>query len=131
VARKPPAEPSAGAVLVASIRAEMDVEDVDPTATEEALLRLAHELADRIDNLERIIAADGEMLTSPTGVVRMHPAAIEHRQLAIALTRVLGGVVIGDSSAGKNPTKQRAARARWESRDKQRDAYARAHAAGA
>jgi hypothetical protein len=122
MARKLPAAPSAGAALVAAIRAEMDVAEIDPTATEEALLRLAHELADRIDRLEHVVADDGEILTSATGVVRVHPAAVEHRQLALALARVLGGVVIGDSSAGKNPVKQRAAAARWANHNKRQSA---------
>ena len=113
--REPEQAQSKGDALVADIRAEMDADGCEPTATEEALLRLAHELADRIDVLERIVAADGVMLTSSTGVVRMHPGAVEHRQLALALARVLGGIVIGDSSTeGKNPVKQRAARARWD-----------------
>lgn len=114
MAQNKPSGLSAGAALVASIRAEMDALEVDPTATEEALLRLTQELANRIDKLEGVIAEQGEILTSPTGVVRMHPAAVEHRQLALALSRVLGGIVIGDSSAGKNPVKQRAANARWD-----------------
>lgn len=125
MARKPPVAPSAGAALVASIRAEMDEDEIDPSATEEALLRLASELADRIAKLEAVIAADGEILTSATGAIRMHPAAVEHRQLALALARVLGGIVIGDSGAGKNPVKQRAAQARWAARDKQRAARER------
>jgi hypothetical protein len=99
----------------------MDAQDCDPTAAEEELLRLAHELTDRLDTLERIVATDGEMLTSPSGVVRIHPAAVEHRQLALVIARVLGGVVVGDSAGAgsKNPVKQRAAAVRWANHHKQ------------
>jgi hypothetical protein len=108
---------SRGEELVAQILAEMDAEECDPTAAEEELLRLAVELSDRLDRLEAVLAENGgEILTSRTGTVRIHPAAVEHRQLALALARVLGGIVIGDAGAvPKNPVKQRAANARWHS----------------
>lgn len=112
--RKPKAPPSRGTVLVDAIRAEMDAIDCDPTATEEALLRLACDLADRLDRLERVVARDGELLTSAAGVVRVHPGAIEARQLATSLARVLSGVVIGETDGSKkDPAKIRAAQTRW------------------
>ena len=102
-----------GAVMVAAILAEMAGVGCEPDSKETVLLDTARKLADRLDALERIVAKDGLMLTSPAGVVKVHPAAVEHRQLAASLARVLANVVIGDSSAGKSPVKQKAAQTRW------------------
>ena len=106
---------SPGAAMVAAILAEMAEVGCEPDSKEQVLLDTARKLADRLDALERIVAKDGLMLTSPAGVVKVHPAAVEHRQLAANLARVLSNVVIGDSSAGKSPVKQRAAQTRWRS----------------
>lgn len=65
-----------------SMMAEMGALGCEPTATETELLLVAHELVDRMDRLETVVNHDGELLTSSTGVVRMHPAAVEHRQLS-------------------------------------------------
>jgi hypothetical protein len=102
-----------GQVMVAAILAEMAEVGVEPDSKETVLLDTARKLLDRLTLLEAIVVKDGLMLTSPSGVVKVHPAAVEHRQLAANLARVLGNVVIGDSSAGKNPVKQRAAQTRW------------------
>jgi hypothetical protein len=106
---------SPGAAMVAAILAEMTEAGVEPDAKERALLVTARQIVDRLDALEAIIARDGEMLTSATGIVRVHPAVPEHRQQAVSLPKVLSGIVVGDSSAGKNPTKQAAAQTRWRS----------------
>jgi hypothetical protein len=45
------------------------------------------------------------------------PAAVEHRQLAANLARVLSSVVVSDSTGGKNPVKQKAAQTRWRARN--------------
>ena len=116
--------PTPGEQLVASIVAEMLEEGIEPDAKETALLEAARQLVDRLDVLERLIAEDGVRLVSKTGVVRMHPAVSEHRQQAVALSKVLAAIVVGDSTAGKNPVKQRAARARWDRRDREREARA-------
>lgn len=120
-------KPSPGEHMVAEILAEMTQAGVEPDAKEQALLVTARQLVDRLDALEAIIARDGEMLTSKTGVVRVHPAVPEHRQLAVSLPKVLSGIVIGDSMSGaqKNPAKVRAAQARWTKRDTLREAQAR------
>jgi hypothetical protein len=122
---------SRGDRLVAAILAEMAGEGCVPTAQESELLAVARELADRLDRLEAALGTDGELLTSSTGVQKVHPAAVEHRQASMALARVLGGVVVTDSSAGKRPVKQRAAAARWTARDRQRDADVRRYDGGA
>jgi hypothetical protein len=118
---------SPGAAMVAAIVAEMGAVGCEPNATEQVLLEVARKLVDRMNTLEQVVSGDGLMLTSPTGVLRVHPAAVEHRQLAASLARVLGGIVIGDSSSGvpKNPAKVRAAQARWSRRDQVRETQAR------
>ena len=115
MATKKQPKQSPGQVMVAAILAEMAEVGVEPDSKEQVLLDTARKLVDRLGALEAIVAAEGLMLTSPSGVVKVHPAAVEHRQLAANLARVLGNVVIGDSSAGKNPAKVRAAQTRWRS----------------
>jgi hypothetical protein len=118
-------EPSPGERMVDAILAEMTEAGVEPDAKERALLDTARQLVDRLDALERIIARDGEILTSPAGAVRVHPAVAEHRQQAATLPKVLSGIVVGDSSGiGKNPAKVRAAQVRWANRDRRRAAAA-------
>lgn len=113
--RKPTKPPSRGSLLVAAIRSEMDGLDLIPTASEEALLRLACDLADRLDRLERVVEREGELLVAANGTVRMHPGAVEARQIAMALARVLAGVVIGETTdnSKKSPAKVKAAATRW------------------
>lgn len=116
----PKRERTPGEALVDALVAEMAEVGVEPDAKEKSLLEAAKQLVDRLDALERIIAADGEMVTSPTGHVKLHPAVSEHRQLAATLPKVLVGIVVGDSlsGVGKNPAKVRAAQARWAARDR-------------
>jgi len=126
--RKTPTTP--GQKLVAAIVAEMAEADAQPDAKEATLLETARQLVDRLDALERAIARDGELLTSKTGVMRVHPAVSEHRQLAATLPKVLVGIVIDPSpNARKDPTKQRAANARWDRIARQREAVAEAASA--
>ena len=110
-----------GAAMVAAILAEMAEVGCEPDSKETVLLDTARKLVDRLDALERVIVREGLMLCSPAGVVKVHPAAVEHRQLAANLARVLSNVVIGDSSAGKSPVKQRAAQTRWRAHNLARD----------
>lgn len=114
--------PTPGERLVSQIVAEMQEAGVAPDAKESALLTTARQLVDRLDALEQVLERDGLLLTSSTGVVRVHPAVAEHRQLAATLPKVLVAIVVGDSSAGRNPVKQRAAQVRWNRRDRLREA---------
>jgi hypothetical protein len=113
-----------GAALIAAIVAEMAEEGVQPTAMEDALLRTAGQLVDRLAALEAAVERDGEILVSKTGVTRVHPAVSEHRQVAATLPKVLAGIVVGDSATGpvRNVVKQRAANRRWANRDRIREA---------
>jgi hypothetical protein len=128
-ARKQP-EQSPGQRMVAEILAEMTEAGVQPDAKEVALLATARQLVDHLDALEQVIAKDGALLTSSTGVVRVHPAVVEHRQIAATVPRVLAAIIVGDSTAGtgKHPAKVRAARARWDRRDQLRETQARRQA---
>ena len=87
-ARKQPAQ-SPGERMVSEILAEMTEAGVQPDAKEVALLATARQLVDHLDALEQVIAKDGALLTSSTGVVRVHPAVVEHRQIAATVPRVL------------------------------------------
>lgn len=107
---------SPGAVMVAAIVAEMAEAGLEPDSKETILLDTARKLLDRLSKLEQVVEEEGLMVTSNTGVVKVNPAAIEARQLAGNLARVLSNVVVSDSSAGKNPTKQKAAQTRWRGR---------------
>ena len=102
---------SSGQKFVDEILADMDSENVDPTAQEKALLESAKTIIDRMTKLEEAIQRDGEIIQSATGI-RVHPAVAEYRQYAATLPKVLAGIIIGDSS-GKNPVKVKAAQTRW------------------
>lgn len=127
-ARKPKQSP--GQQLRAEIVAEMAEAHVIPDSKEAALLDAVRTMVDRMAELDIIVTRDGPILVSATGTVRIHPALVEYRQLAGTLPRLLGGIVIGDSSTGapKDPTKVRAANARWNRRDQLRETQARRQA---
>jgi hypothetical protein len=106
-----PNKPSRGTELVAAIKAEMAELNCVPTSTEEELLRMAGDTADRIERLEAIIAKEGETIVSPTGVLKTHPSVPEVRQQRSSLARILSSIFIGDSTGAapkKNPAKVRA-----------------------
>lgn len=114
------AEPvlSRGQKLIAEITSDLIALSLEPDSKEQAILDAVCTLVDRMEELEAVIAHDGLMLISPTGP-RVHAAAIEHRNLAVALPKLLSQIVLANSQSGasKDPTKQRAANARWAKRD--------------
>lgn len=116
---------SAGEIMVASIIEEMREEGVMPNSKETQLLATARQLVDHLAALEVLIVRDGEM-PLVAGVAKLHPALSEHRQIAVSLTKVLQGIVIGDTQSGtaKNPSKVRAAQVRWAAVAKLKDAQA-------
>ena len=107
----------AGRELVAALRAELGGE-YEFDAREAELVDVAARLADRMADLEEILAEDGLRLVTKTGVVRIHPAVAEYRQQAVALARVLSAVALPAPDGGqqKSAAKVRAAEARWRRR---------------
>jgi DNA-binding Lrp family transcriptional regulator len=105
---------SRGEALVERLRAEMTEQGLIPTSTEEELLAVAWDLADRVEVLQRMVAVDGERHVGKDGNVRLHPALSEMRQCEATLARVVGGINTMAEPA-VNRTKQRAAQARWRS----------------
>jgi biotin operon repressor len=104
---------SPGEDLVAKIRADMTLKNLEPDAREEGLLLQIRQVADDIAELRGRIAAEG--LTFPAAVrggpPRMHPAAAEIRQSRAVLARLLPLIQLEDTV--RNPVKQRAANMRW------------------
>lgn len=100
---------------------------VEPDAKEAALLSLAREVIDHIAVLQGIIESEGRMQVTPSGVARVHPALVEHRQQTLSLSKVLAQITIGDTSSGvaKNIAAQKSANVRWARRDLARAQQAR------
>lgn len=112
-------QPGRGDTLVERLRAEMKEQGLIPTSTEEELLAVAHDLADRIELLQGVVAEDGERLLLKGGRAVMHPALAEIRQCESTLSRVLAGIQTMEQPQ-VNRTKQRAAQARWRTKNRQR-----------
>lgn len=64
------------------------LEDFDLDEHERGMLTQAARIADLCDDLQRLLDAEGLMTTTSQGP-RVHPAAVELRQQAIALARLL------------------------------------------
>jgi len=86
---------------------------LEPDGSEEEMLTLASDLADRVAQLEDAIAAEGLTTVSKSGVVHLHPGVAESRQTRAALAKALAGVQT--SEGVKDPVKVKAADARWRS----------------
>lgn len=59
---------------------------------EQALLREAVRSVDQLDELHAIVKREGMIVDGPNGAPRMHPAAVEARQLRIALARIIAAL---------------------------------------
>jgi biotin operon repressor len=105
--------PSPGEELVAKIRVEMAVKNLEPDAREEGLLVQIRQAADEIAELRERIAAEGLTFkpANPGGPPRIHPAAAEIRQSRAVLARLLSLIQLEDTV--RNPVKQKAANTRW------------------
>jgi len=88
----------AGKALIAPIVDEMAENSVIPNSIEAAALLQAAALADRQTVLAVYVDRDGEIIETPTGQLKAHPALVESRQCALALTRILSSVSLVDSS---------------------------------
>lgn len=105
---------TAGRALVAAVTAQLTADGLEPDARDQALLDTAARLADRMSELQRLVAEDGERSISTTGIVRLHPGIAEYRQHAVALAKVLASIALVETTgARKDPDKVRAAQTRW------------------
>ena len=104
---------SPGEDLVAKIRAEMAIKDLEPDAREEGLLLQIRQVADEIAELRQRIDVEGLTFkpSSPGGPPRLHPAAAEIRGSRSLLGRLLSQVSLEEGA--KSPIKQKAANTRW------------------
>ncbi len=106
----------AGRALIEEVTAQLAEDGLSPDARDRAMLDMAARLVDRMASLEAMIASDGERSCSAAGIVRLHPAIAEHRNTAVALSKVLATVAMYETTgAAKDPAKVRAAQARWRS----------------
>lgn len=101
-----------GAALMRDILADYVAVDCEPDAREIALIRAAAQVRDRLTQLQTSIDQEGLTLPAAGGATKPNPALAESRQHAVALSRLLAGIVIGDAQ-GKSARHVRAAQARW------------------
>lgn len=59
---------------------------------EQALLREAVRSVDQLDTLHAIVEREGLIIDGPNNAPRTHPAAVEARQLRIALARIIAAL---------------------------------------
>jgi hypothetical protein len=107
---------SAGDTLVAAVLDDLREQHMAPDARETELLARARVVADRIAELEEIVAVEGSTYTDKHGIVRPSPLLAEVRLQTLVLTRCLGGVQFNTGPAAKNPIKVRAGLASWDAR---------------
>lgn len=75
---------------------------------EELLLREMVRVVDSLDELADIVEREGLVITDPGGKQRMHPAAVEARQLRIAYARLAASLRLpsGDESEQEGKPQQ-------------------------
>lgn len=84
---------------------------------ESLLLRQACRCADRLDELATLVESDGVMVDDPRRGLVAHPAAVEHRQQSITMTRLLASLRLpsGDEDEAR-PQRRGAARGAYQPR---------------
>lgn len=109
---------TAGQRLTADILADLDAEDLEPDSREMELLTRAAVAADRIEQLEAVVAREGStFVNAKTGVTWPSPLLAEIRLQDAVLTRNLRGIGMeAKNEAGKNAAKSRAGHASWRAR---------------
>lgn len=93
----------------------MREQNLQPDAREVELLDRARAAADRIAELESLVAKHESTFIDTDGVYRPSPLLVEIRQSTTILTRCLNGIQMNPGPA-KNPVKQRAGQASWVAR---------------
>lgn len=93
------------------------VEEFELAEHELALLRQACQTVDAIDRLQKSLAGDEILDSSPQGR-RVHPALPELRQQRIVLARLIAqlGVPLGDEEAGEGDGRNRVTKQRRATR---------------
>lgn len=114
MARKKAEEP-AGEVLRQQYDAALG-EEHEWTERDRVILEMAQRQANEIQALEQVLAKDGMTVRGSAGQTRLHPVVAELRLQRASLTRMLAQIPLPDETGQpmKNPTKQRAARRRWD-----------------
>ena len=82
-------------------------QDFDLGEHERALLTALCRQADRLDQLEELIANEGLIVTGH-GTTKMHPAVIEARNTAIAVARIAAALRLPAGEEDENPAQRRA-----------------------
>jgi hypothetical protein len=101
---------------VAAVLADLAEQHLAPDARETELLERARVAADRIEVLEKIVAAEGMTYRDKLGTARPSPLLAEIRLTTLVLTRCLGGLQMSAGTTNKNPVKARAGQASWRAR---------------
>lgn len=109
---------AAGQALTSAILADVEMLDLELDARELELLERAATAADRIAELEAIVAAEGSTFVSKAGVICPSPLLAEIRLQDAVLMRALRGIKLDPPTtpAGKNAAKSRAGQASWRAR---------------
>ena len=107
---------SAGQALVDAITTDLAEQHLRPDARETELLERAHAAADRIAELEKLVATEGMTYVDKQGTVRPSALLAEIRSQTVVLARVLGGIQMSAAGQSRNPVKVRAGQASWRAR---------------
>ena len=70
-----------------------------------ALLREAVRAVDQLDKLDAVVRKDGLVVRAKQGP-RVHPAAVEARQLRLVLARVLAAMRLPSGLSGRSPQRR-------------------------
>jgi hypothetical protein len=106
---------SAGDALRRKVLADLDEVEIDLDSREAEALERACLMADRIAELEGLIAEHGRTYIDRYGVLRPSPLLAEVRQSTAIMCRALGMIQMTDTPKA-DPVKQRAGRASWAAR---------------
>jgi hypothetical protein len=102
IPRPPKGSGPAGKRLWHAVQAEYELGE-----HERALLTALCRQADRLDELEELIAAEGLTVTGH-GTVKMHPAVVEARQTAIAVARIAAALRLPSGEEEEGQAQRRA-----------------------
>jgi hypothetical protein len=89
----------------------MAAHQLEPDQRDRELFDVIAEIRDEIEELKAVVEAEGRTVVLKDGRATMHGAVTEMRLQRSALAKLLSGLSLDPS--GRNPVKQRAARARW------------------